>query len=268
MNAEKKSIQKHERVYINQFTENLQYFMRGFYDALNLADVVQLFTRSKRLQKLFAQCFLLNGGIFLGSVIFLDFFANPIVEKQLGHENRSAWYSTFANLLFASMKNLLWIYPMYTLSMVLSTFWYNDIAEIAFKLSYKPKQTSITYKRFISSIVWTIYKSMLLLYFMIQSSIVALIPFIGMPASFILTAWLYAFYSFDYVWDNTKNMSVQQRLDYFETHWAYMFGFGNYFSKINIRCTKCFNIILFPIFYKFRNMGNVISNFYCISNKG
>lgn len=74
---------------------------------------------------------------------------------------------------------------------------------------------------------------MLLLYFMIQSSIVALIPFIGMPVSFILTSWLYAFYAFDYVWDNTKNMSVQQRLDYFETHWAYMFGFGNYFFKTN-----------------------------------
>lgn len=106
MHAEKQSIQKHEQLHINQFTENLQYFMRGFYDALNLADVVQLFTRSRRLQKLFAQCFLLNGGIFLGSVIFLDFFANPIVEKQLGPENGREWYSTFVNLLFASMKNV------------------------------------------------------------------------------------------------------------------------------------------------------------------
>lgn len=45
----------------------------------------------------------------------------------------------------------------------------------------------------------------------------------GAPANFVLLSWLNALYSFDYKWSLT-NRSLQERMHFFEHHWAFFAG--------------------------------------------
>lgn len=57
------------------------------------------------------------------------------------------------------------------------------------------------------------------------------LPVVGPIIAFAYTCWLTSLYSFEYTWIN-EGWSVQRRLDYFERHWAYFFGFGVPFTLI------------------------------------
>lgn len=70
-----------------------------------------------------------------------------------------------------------------------------------------------------------IYRMPLLQFFLIESSLVAFVPWIGNFLSFVLTSWLNAYYAFDFVWAR-QSLSFHTKLEYFERHWAYMLGFG------------------------------------------
>jgi len=105
-----------------------------------------------------------------------------------------------------------------------------------------------------------IYRSILLLVFLLQMNLLGSLPsFIGPIVSLCLTSWLYAFYAFDYVW-TYKNYNTQQRLNYFERHWAYMLGFGapnaltSYFFPFFINAGVW--AMLFPIFIVLAMMAN------------
>lgn len=84
---------------INPYTTNLLFFVNGFYDAINIADVFYVFTKSRRLKKLFVKTFLLNGGIFLSSVIVLDY-----IGKQIASNDEK--FSSTSVLIFSSLKDV------------------------------------------------------------------------------------------------------------------------------------------------------------------
>ena len=47
----------------------------------------------------------------------------------------------------------------------------------------------------------------------------------------VSNCWLNSLYSFEYTWINA-GWTLDQRLEYFETHWAYFLGFGSPFAFI------------------------------------
>lgn len=85
----------------------------------------------------------------------------------------------------------------------------------------------------------------MILFYLSLAAAVRFVPLVGTPASFILLSWVYAFYSFEcgaafaatftkkasnlvlvrYIWIN-RGWTLAQRVGFFETHWAYFFGFG------------------------------------------
>lgn len=236
----------------------VQHLYSGVKDATRFSTTVKLFVKSKRLQKLFCQCFILNGFIFVGSVVLLDYIATPLfmvatqssptaTTPSMMNNNSSITTSSTSSpslrvnilsLIFSSLKNVFWIWPLYSLSLVLCTFWYNDVAEIAYKMKQRARSSSggatsssssansLDFRKtLIDKISDNIYRSILLLFFLIQTGLSAHIPVVGPMVAFLMTTWLYAFYAFDYAW-GYKNYNTQQRLLYFETHWAYMAGFG------------------------------------------
>eukprot|EP00268_Persea_americana_P059765 TRINITY_DN7379_c1_g1_i1.p1 TRINITY_DN7379_c1_g1~~TRINITY_DN7379_c1_g1_i1.p1 ORF type:complete len:142 (-),score=21.76 TRINITY_DN7379_c1_g1_i1:214-639(-) len=52
------------------------------------------------------------------------------------------------------------------------------------------------------------------------------IPYIGKAINFLLLSWMYAYYSFEYKW-NLSELSLDKRLDFFESNWAFFAGFGS-----------------------------------------
>eukprot|EP01080_Neovahlkampfia_damariscottae_P002408 gene2408-2872_t len=195
-------------------------FVQGFFDASNFYESIKVFLVSRRLKNLFLQCCLLNGVIFTGSVLFLDYFAQPFLSFQE--------VDKFLKV-FELSKMILWVIPVYIISLSLSSFWYNDISNILLNSRYKTPEFSI--KSFILNIVTQIRSIFILLFFPIQISLIqwlsVLFKFetVGDILKFALTCWLYAYYAFEYRLAHS-GVSLDNRLRYFEDRWAYMLGFG------------------------------------------
>ena len=94
----------------------LRNITKGLRDSMNLPVAIDIFAKSKTLKPLFAQCFILNGCLFVGSIIFFDYIATPlfntVTEGSAPNPNSysgevSSDYLTFVlGLIFASLKNV------------------------------------------------------------------------------------------------------------------------------------------------------------------
>ncbi|MCD9559032.1 hypothetical protein HAX54_016757 [Datura stramonium] len=76
------------------------------------------------------------------------------------------------------------------------------------------------------SIAEQLYSVLLLTFFFVEVYVAGFIPYIGKALNFMLLSWLYAYYCFEYKW-NLSGLSLDKRLDFFESNWAFFAGFGN-----------------------------------------
>ncbi|WMV50548.1 hypothetical protein MTR67_043933 [Solanum verrucosum] len=76
------------------------------------------------------------------------------------------------------------------------------------------------------SIAEQLYSVLLLTFFFMEVYVTGFIPYIGKALNFMLLSWLYAYYCFEYKW-NLSGLSLDKRLDFFESNWAFFAGFGN-----------------------------------------
>lgn len=70
-----------------------------------------------------------------------------------------------------------------------------------------------------------VYSILLLSIFWLEIFATGYIPYIGQSVSFLLYSWMYAYYFFEYKWDYSE-LSFDERLDFFESNWAFFAGFG------------------------------------------
>ena len=118
----------------------LEDFIEGLKDVSNLEYPAAFLLKSKDLRRKTAYCILLNGFIFIGSILAFNLFIHPILLKI-----------TFIPSILVSaspaMYMILWIMPLYLFSFVLNAFWYQDIADLCGSMvsSYRrPATPSIT----------------------------------------------------------------------------------------------------------------------------
>jgi etoposide-induced 2.4 mRNA len=190
------------------------------------------------------QCFTLNGGIFLGSIAFLELALLPALSF-VGDSLRSASWTTASEPqpnsissddtapwidlvgavqdLTSNFFTVLWLIPMYALSFILNTLWYVEIAEQVFKQEYG-RVTPITN---ITDIIRDeVYRILLMVWLTIQIyGVYMFVPYFGSVYAFLYTSWICAFYCYDYKW-TLQGWTIDQRLHVFEEHWVFMLGFG------------------------------------------
>ncbi|KAL3620830.1 hypothetical protein CASFOL_035742 [Castilleja foliolosa] len=132
---------------------------------------------------------------------------------------------------------LLWFYPMYISSFILSTLWYNDIAKYGFfaienqelsgtKDTNASDNNSTDLEGVMVGIAEQVYSVLLLSFFFLEVYVTGFIPFIGKAVNFLLLSWMYAYYCFEYKW-NYSGLSLDKRLDFFESNWLFFAGFGS-----------------------------------------
>jgi hypothetical protein len=71
-----------------------------------------------------------------------------------------------------------------------------------------------------------VYRQIVVLNYLLLASVLYYIPWIGPFLSLLHLCWITSFYSFDYRW-NIAGLTLQQRVDNVEGHWAYYIGFGS-----------------------------------------
>ncbi|KAL9261775.1 EI24-like protein, partial [Drosera capensis] len=150
-------------------------------------------------------------------------------------ENRTVFSSQRINL----PGQFFWFYPLYAFSIVLSTIWYNDIARHGFEAMAKDKpaglQTAVGKEASTSknpmhtekpaglegimiSIGEQVYSVLLLSFFFLEVSATGFIPYIGKALNFVLLSWMYKW--------NMYGVSLDKRLDFFESNWPFFAGFA------------------------------------------
>ncbi|KAK3419684.1 hypothetical protein EUGRSUZ_G00355 [Eucalyptus grandis] len=190
-------------VAMSRTKEASRLWFAGFADACCLHRVVALCLRSKKLSIRTGQCFLLNGFIFLGSIVLLKSLVIPTLEWILP-ENCSQITSqdscpfsrvlrlySFLRSALVQLFYVFWFYPLYIFSIILSTMWYNDIAKHGFAAMEEQPSN--------------------------QNEAVALESTTEKENLVDLGG---------YKWNFTE-VSLDKRLDFFQSNWAFFAGFGN-----------------------------------------
>ncbi|XP_065872183.1 protein EI24 homolog isoform X2 [Euphorbia lathyris] len=261
-------------------------WIEGFREACCLHRVVLLCLRSRKLLIRTAQCFLLNGFIFLGSIFVLHSVVVPtlqwILPGQVSNIS-SQEISSYGNILklhsflrsgLIQLFYVFWFYPMYVFSIVLSAMWYNEIAKFGYDAMGRnehniveptsqnatpttssdttlPTEKHAGLGGIMIGIGEQVYSILLLSFFFLEVYATGVIPYIGKAINFILLSWMYAYYCFEYKW-NLSEVSLDRRLDFFESNWAFFAGFGSpcvlaifFFSSL---VSYGVMAILFPLF--------------------
>lgn len=78
------------------------------------------------MQKKVAQCFVLNGVIFLGSILLLQYVLKPGTHFLL-HLSLSSWAPEIllsaCNSLIIAVYTWLWLFPAYSISLLVNCLW-------------------------------------------------------------------------------------------------------------------------------------------------
>ncbi|KAL7198218.1 hypothetical protein ACSBR2_020683 [Camellia fascicularis] len=134
---------------------------------------------------------------------------------------------------------VLWFYPLYIFSFIISSMWYNVIANYGFlanakygntvtKLSSSPKATQTDKPTDLGGVMIGIakqvYSVLVLNVFFLEVVVIGFIPYIGKVLNFLLISWMYANYCFEYK-RNFSGLSLDKRLDFVESNWAFFAGF-------------------------------------------
>ncbi|KAL6517765.1 hypothetical protein OROMI_033466 [Orobanche minor] len=212
-------------------------WLEGFREACCLHRAIIYCLRSKELAIRTGQCFLLNGFIFLGSILVLRSFVIPTLQWvlpdgfQLINSHESCPCGGIFRFYFFLRLGLIQLFYV---------FWYNDIAKYGFfavekhvssgsessgrkDTSHSDKATDL--EGVMIGIAEQVYSVLLLSFFFLEVFVTGFIPCIGKALNFLLLSWMYAYYCFEYKW-NYSGLSLDKRLDFFESNWPFFAGFG------------------------------------------
>lgn len=179
------------------------------------------------------QCCLLNGGVFMCSLLAFDFMLLPAVLSLIvllfGHSQVSS-----ANTIWSWLRPLLvctfqalWVLPLFLLSKVVNSLWFQDIADIAFRYTTGGRQRFLpSLSRILSDVLFSVLVQTL---FLFQSLFVGALPlpiaWVNELFSLVHLSMLYSLYAFEYTWFS-RGWELHRRLSFIEDNWPYFVGFG------------------------------------------
>ena len=205
-------------------------FAAGVLDSMKFPHTAIFFVTSKVVRVRFMQCLVLNGGLFLSSVVLADYVLTPAFHWLLDVDPATplsiSWLPATLSSLLLSVFYIVWVYPLYAISFLLNAIWYQDIADMAFLTrGHKQHTPPLSFQRWIAAMSEELYRLLLVSLFLVQLSLVSLLPVVGQPLSVLHLCWLYSLYSFEYKW-SLQGWRLETRLDFFERRWSYFAGFG------------------------------------------
>ncbi|CAH1168389.1 unnamed protein product [Phyllotreta striolata] len=209
-----------------------------------------------KVMKRIIQCGVLNGGIFLISILLFEYGLLPTINKLLGYifGNESfmgklvwSWIEPILSFIFKTV----WVIPLFLLSKVVNALWFQDIADSAYRHTRGRPVFSQSLSKVLADSIFSILIQLL---FLIQAMAVSYIPInmVGYTLSSVQMCMLYSLYAFEYKWFN-MGWELHKRLSFIESHWPYFIGFGlpmTVFTQLSDSwiISGCVFSILFPFF--------------------
>jgi etoposide-induced 2.4 mRNA len=215
---------------------------------------------TKRVKSNLALLCLFNGGILLCGMLCFNYIFLPIFRRLFyflaGLDSSSSSSSSRPLLYIQHMLtytfNFLWLIPAFIISKFVNSYWFRDIANAVFKKLTNNNRPlpALPLARSISDVLFSLIMQ---IFFLIQSTIILLIPvpFLNKLFGNMCLCLLYSFYAFEYAWIY-GNLNVKQRVERIELYWPYFLGFGlpltalSSFIFNSMIVNECIFSILFP----------------------
>ncbi|KAJ3658915.1 hypothetical protein Zmor_010629 [Zophobas morio] len=213
------------------------------------------------------QCGLLNGAIFLCSIIFFESAflpcMNMVIMFLFGQESSSGlsvWF--WIDLLLRIFFQTTWVVPLFTISKFINNLWFQDIGQSAYRYSRGRSNTSLGLSK---SVADFIFSAVVEVIFLVQAMLMTYNPiyYLGYGLYLIHLSLLYSLYAFEYKWGE-MGWEIHRRLTCIETHWPYFIGFGLPLAMLtqlsdSFIISGCVFSMLFPVYIISANEANPVA---------
>ena len=195
-------------------------FIFGIQDSItSTISTVKLLKSNSDLRSKITQCLILNGLVFLFSLVVFEKVLIPIVLYVVPLEA-----STWIDFILKTLFKVLWVLPLYIISRLLNVFWYQEIADLVYRTLKKPtnKPSGMPLSAILADVVYSVVVQCI---FLVQASLVASVPVIGYGLHLSHMSLVYSLYAFEYVW-MSQGLGVIQRTAIMHLNWCYFIGYG------------------------------------------
>uniref|UniRef100_A0A1Q3FB80 Putative p53-mediated apoptosis protein n=1 Tax=Culex tarsalis TaxID=7177 RepID=A0A1Q3FB80_CULTA len=203
------------------------------------------------------QCCLLNGGVFMLSILMFEYGVLPALNYFLSYLfSNSGTVATVWGWIKPALVALfhgLWVAPLFLLSKIVNSLWFQDIADSAYKFRKGRPQLIPSISKLIAD---TLISLLIQVLFLVQSIAITYLP---IPVPFACSilymvhmSLLCSLYAFEYKWFN-MGWELHKRLTYIETNWPFFIGFGLPLAILSelpgsFFINGCVFAVLFPLF--------------------
>ncbi|CAL4123373.1 unnamed protein product, partial [Meganyctiphanes norvegica] len=186
------------------------------------------------------ECCGLNGLVFGLSLVMFEMILLPtlsaVFHVVLGDGSGQVW--GIVKPLLTVMFDMLWVLPIFLLSRIINTIWFQDIADSAYRQRQGRPMLFPSISKLVADVLISIFIQLL---FLMQANLVMQLPLVGLNTVLgcIHMCLLNALYSFEYRWFN-MGWELYKRLKFIEEHWPYFLGFGLPLALITMYPTSMF----------------------------
>ena len=243
--------------------EHAKEMLKGFRDSWMLVKPIAYVINSPGVLTRVVQCTVVNGALFIGSILFFNKIADPFLHRLGGV------FGINIEPIITMLYYMFWLYPIYIVSFVLTTFWVQDIFDAAFKHFYKgkamPHYKSLSPAEFVSYLVKRI---VMIGIFIIQCILFSYLPFgIGSIIEMMHYSLLCSYYCFEYI-TIALNINLAESVIMFEHNWSYFLGFGASFTAMMLKFPGIMNSGVFCFLFPFLVLTGVPADVVLKKNSG
>lgn len=214
-------------------------FLQGLKDCSECRIALLLLYKSEKLRRKIWQTFLLNGIIFIGSILLYKHAIEPLIYRIHNIFTLDELATQRINTSLYYIYVFTWIFPMYMLSFVLNTAWYQDIAsETTRLLSPSPGHRPSSALPVALHIADILYKSIFNCVFILQSNFVYNMSLLGYSLYVLHLAFLFALSAFEYRLSSAEGWTGERRLAFVQNRWQYFAGFGCVPALVAATCPR------------------------------
>jgi len=202
----------------------------GVMDALWVPHMINVLSKSEKVQFAIYDVILYNGFICFSTIWFFRYYVEPLMAGMFITEKYDSFVTQKIALvcyfIFVGSYYILWIIPVFLLSFLINGKWLQIVSQKSFLIlnNHLPKGASLkSLGQLPKAVAAEVYTSTFYVMFVFQCTLCTFIPFFGPLVNFVLLCWMYSLYCFEYKW---SHWHIGRRLKYIEDNWPYFFGFG------------------------------------------
>eukprot|EP01126_Amoeba_proteus_P018240 TRINITY_DN191_c0_g1_i9.p1 TRINITY_DN191_c0_g1~~TRINITY_DN191_c0_g1_i9.p1 ORF type:complete len:231 (-),score=24.12 TRINITY_DN191_c0_g1_i9:8-700(-) len=169
-------------------------------------------------------------GVFLMVNFLINVLAIPLFESHLQSYNDpfiTNWYLPCVMFVVDIVLKVLFVMLYGSLFLINGDYYLEIALAMEKRIKNSPLANQTTQQHWKSDLANKVYEPLLLVAFICVLSPLPIVPIVGTPLYFVYSCWLTSFYCFNFKWAlRDSKMSVDSKVDFFESRWLYFMGFG------------------------------------------